>query len=310
MPDEDAGVRDDHSGARRSRLAVVAQREPVRAAQTRLVAVRARFDGSPAGHVRTRLAAVDLLNQAMLLAAMALVTMVPLLVVSAAVSPLSSPDGFAARLARNLDLSPSATRAVGGLFASTDAVRGTTTYVGAVVSLLTGLAFVSTLQHGYELVWGVPEVRWPYFWRRLLWIVAFLAYGTAGAAVAAGLHGVPGAAMWRVLIGLITTWALFWWTPHLLLGGRIQWRPLLPGAVATAIGLAGLTLFSGLFFSSSITSNSREYGPIGVVFVVFSWMIGFGVVLLGGAAVGAAVVEQPFGIRQRLSRGTTRTPPA
>ena len=41
----------------------------------------------------------------------------------------------------------------------------------------------------------------------------------------------------------------------------------------------------------SISYNYDRYGPIGIVFVLLSWFIGFGVVMLGGAVVGAELWE-------------------
>ncbi|MCY0928907.1 hypothetical protein OTB20_22375 [Streptomyces sp. H27-H1] len=38
----------------------------------------------------------------------------------------------------------------------------------------------------------------------------------------------------------------FWWPQRLLLGGRVAWTALLPGAVATMLGLLGPRVFSRL----------------------------------------------------------------
>ena len=84
-------------------------------------------------------------------------------------------------------------------------------------------------------------------------------------------------------------WA--WWTQHLLLGGRVGWRPLLAGAITMAVGLYALRTGAQLSLSPSISENYDRYGPIGIVFVLLSWFIGFGVVMLGGAVVGAELWE-------------------
>lgn len=83
-----------------------------------------------------------------------------------------------------------------------------------------------------------------------------------------------------------------WWSQHLLLGGRIRWRALLPGAVATVVGLLGLRIFSALVFSPLIASNAVAYGPVGTVLVVESWLLGVGVVIFGGALVGRLFYEE------------------
>ncbi len=43
-----------------------------------------------------------------------------------------------------------------------------------------------------------------------------------------------------------------------------------------------------------IVDQSHDYGLIGVVFVLMSWLVGAGVVLVGGPAVGAVVSRRIF----------------
>jgi hypothetical protein len=50
--------------------------------------------------------------------------------------------------------------------------------------------------------------------------------------------------------------------------------------------VTGLGLFSALLFSGQIVSSQRDYGSIGVVMVVLSYLIGFGVCLHLGAVLG------------------------
>ena len=68
--------------------------------------------------------------------------------------------------------------------------------------------------------------------------------------------------------------------------GRMGWRRLFPAAVATAVSVTGLGVFSALFFSGQIVSGDADYGPIGVVTVLLSYLIGLGVCLHLGAVAG------------------------
>jgi len=72
-----------------------------------------------------------------------------------------------------------------------------------------------------------------------------------------------------------------------LLGGRVGWRVLLPSAVATGLFCAGLGVFSNLYFSSSIVSDSKTYGAIGAVLAIVTWFIAIGSVIILGAVAGA-----------------------
>jgi membrane protein len=91
--------------------------------------------------------------------------------------------------------------------------------------------------------------------------------------------------------------AFFWWGQHFLLGGRVPWIALLPGTLATLIGLGGLRLFSALVFDPMIADNAEAYGAVGVVLVIVSWLIGVGFVFYGGALVGRCFWDR-YGARK------------
>jgi membrane protein len=68
---------------------------------------------------------------------------------------------------------------------------------------------------------------------------------------------------------------------------RIEWVFLLmPGAVATLVGLTGLRAFSGLVFEPLIVSNAVSYGALGTVLIVQSCLIGVGWVIYAGQLFG------------------------
>ena len=88
-----------------------------------------------------------------------------------------------------------------------------------------------------------------------------------------------------VTIALFTPF--YWWTMHFLLAGRVGWRRLLPSAVATGVFYAGLGVFSSFYFSSTIISDSKTYGPIGAVLSIVTWLIAISSVIILGAAAGS-----------------------
>jgi hypothetical protein len=61
---------------------------------------------------------------------------------------------------------------------------------------------------------------------------------------------------------------------------------MLPGGIATGFCLTGLSVFSALLLSSSIVSGDENYGPVGVVTALLSYLIGFGVCIHVGAVFG------------------------
>lgn len=259
------------------------------AARKRYTRVRAGLEAGLAGDLQRRLRDLELINQALISSALALILLIPALVSLSAVLPVGAQHGVAAGIARRLALSPDAFRAIRALLPPEAAGGGATTGLSLAISFVFAFAWPAALRRTLELVWDLPPTRagLRQAWRLPAWLGTFLA-GIAGVAAAGMIApGAAGVAVTGVLsFPLLVCWA--WLTPRLLLAGRVSWRDLWPGAVATAIALIGMGVFMALFVSDSIVSNYASYGPMGVVFVILSWFMAFGVVVTGGALVGAA----------------------
>ncbi|MFI6288284.1 YhjD/YihY/BrkB family envelope integrity protein [Streptomyces sp. NPDC051018] len=264
-----------------------------------------RIVSSPVGLGWNRAREMELMHRAMGFAALGFLTLVPLLVVVAAADPASG-QGFARWLGQALGVSQASQDQVEQLFAPPGTALQRTTAFGLAALAVFGLTFGSAVQTGYEKVWDLPTARWHTMWRHIVFL-ALLVFATlvfVNTPVPSGSFGTAGAA----LGDLIGTFVFFWVAQRLLLGGRVRWRALVPGAVATALFMLGLRIFSQLVFSPLIASNAVTYGPFGTVLVIQSWLVGVGVVVYGGALVGRLVHEER--VRRGLERGLGARPPA
>jgi membrane protein len=247
-------------------------------------------EGTTARRVQRRVRELDLIHEAMVLAALTMTLLIPALITLAALIPLGDPNGIASLVAGRLGLTAQATRDVQSLFGGPAVVRSSTSWVSAAVTVLSAYAWPTALQKGYQLAWQLPSRGLRDVWRPLLWLAALLGAVALFVVLGGIRHGGP----LPVLVSVLVAPAVFlwsWWTQHVLLGGRVGWRPLLVGALLMTVGLYALRIGAQLSLSSSITDNYDRYGPIGIVFVLISWFIGFGVVMLGGAVVGAELWE-------------------
>jgi len=287
MPDptdpNPAGEPDRPAGSR-GRPAGVARRAAGRYART-----RQRLDRTTAGRVQRRVAEIDLANQVLILAALTLMLIIPLLISIAAILPLGGAAGTL--LAHRIGLTPDAARDLAQLFPSPQRVRGATTLVGVVIALVSAFSLPLALQRGYELAWRVPPLGWRGLWRAVVWLIGFVVLIGGVAAITGLVHGWA-AVVGLALPGLAIAIAWAWWSQHLLLGGRIGWRALLPGAIASGIGLVAMRVTADLFLSVLITTHYQRYGPLGIVFLLLSWFIAFSVIVLGGAVLGAELHER------------------
>ncbi|KJY42505.1 ribonuclease BN, partial [Streptomyces sp. NRRL S-444] len=215
-----------------------------------------------AGRRWVRVQELDLWQRSLGFAALGFLTLVPLLIVVSAADAADG-QGFAQWLGDGLGVSAAARLEIERLFALSGQAWRTTTAFGLALLAVFGLSFATMVQNGYESIWGLPPARWWARWRHVLWLgvltgVLYLS------AISAPWRGSPARGFVTVVIGAL----FFWWSQRLLLGGRVAWTALLPGAAATMLGLLGLRVFSRLVFSPLIASSAVTYGPFGTVLVI------------------------------------------
>jgi membrane protein len=224
----------------------------------------------------------ELMQRAIGFAALAILTVIPLLIVIAAANPAPHP-GLAAWVVYGMGLTGSSADAVTRLFSAPARVLGTTSVFSVLLLGVSGVAFAGSVQAGFERIWGLPAGPWHKIWRQAVWLAALTAYIYAEATVGTVTHGgLAETAAVAVVLGI----AFFWWGLRFLIGGRVSYLAAMPGAVATIVGLGGLRVFSSLVFEPLVASNAVSYGALGTVLIVQSWLIGVGWVVYGGQLFG------------------------
>ncbi|MFD3503408.1 YhjD/YihY/BrkB family envelope integrity protein [Streptomyces sp. NPDC058676] len=241
---------------------------------------------SPVGRGWRRSVDMELWARSLGFAALGLLTLVPLLIIVSSADPAHG-RGFAQWLGDGLGVSEVSRRQVEQLFTRPGQALRTTTAFGIAALAVFGLTFGAALQTGYEKVWDLPPARWWARWRQVVWLAILTGYLFFSATTTLRREPLAGGS-----VASLSAMLFLWWSQRLLLGGRIRWRALLPGAVATVIGLLSLRVFSRLVFSPLIASNAVTYGPVGTVLVIQSWLVGVGVVVFGGALVGRLLYEE------------------
>ncbi|MEV8532553.1 YhjD/YihY/BrkB family envelope integrity protein [Streptomyces sp. NPDC051211] len=248
-----------------------------------------RLQASPAGLAWIRGREIELMHRAMGFAALGFLTLVPLLVVVAAAAP-GSGQNFGRWLGQALGVSEASLTHVEMLFGAADLALERTTAFGLAALTVFGLTFGSAVQTAYEKIWDVPSARWHTMWLHVIWLALLVCYLGLLVIIPAPSHSAFGTVS-GTIGDLLGTCMFFWGSQRLLLGGRVRWRALLPGAIATSAGLLGLRVFSQLVFSPLIASNAVTYGPFGTLLVVQSWLVGVGFVVYGGALMGRLTHE-------------------
>jgi membrane protein len=252
-------------------------------------AARGRFEGSAAQAFLGRLRALDFVNSVVLFGASLLLSVLPFVIL---LSSLAN-HRIDTDLSRHIGLNRQGARIVSQLFRATPAHSVAPIFTALIFAAAGTMAVAGSLQVIYEQVFEQPHRGWRDVLRFVTWIGVMFGVLVAESVISGPVHAAGG----PVLQGLVTYAGLtgfFWWTMRFLLAGRVPWRRLMHAAILTALLWIGFELFSAVYFSSTIITDSRLYGTIGVVFTLLTWFIAIGAVIVLGA-VGGVTWDQRKG---------------
>jgi membrane protein len=211
---------------------------------------------------------------------------IPLLIVIASLIPGQDEGGVGDGVIQRFHLSGDSAEAVRTLFARPPDSGGALALGGILLLIFSSLSLARSLQRAYEAAWQLPPgVRGTLNGAAALSVL--LTQLLLLSLLASVLRGIPAgsAITFVVRAGLaVGLWLLL---QHLLLGGRVRWQLLLPGAIAAAVGQQAISLFSAFWMPNLIERNADRYGVIGVTFALLSWLTLLGIMLVAAAVIGA-----------------------
>jgi membrane protein len=248
-----------------------------------LSSARDRFEGSLAQSYLARLRTLEFTDQAMLFGAGMLVSVLPLTILLSAFASHRVDEDIALRLG----LDRQAAGIVDPLFRSAPATLNAATATSLVFLVAGMFAVTSSLQQIYEKIFRQDHRGRPDVGRFLIWMGVLCLEIVVVSVAGRPARGVLAGGWMAPLVTAVITVPFFWWTMHFLLRGRVRWRALLPSAVMTGVLYGGLGVFSRLYFSAAIISDSKTYGTVGVIFSIMTWLIAIGAVIILGGVAGA-----------------------
>ena len=254
---------------------------------------------------------IEVIDRSMAIGAQALLALVPLVLVLAAFLP-HAVTGVGLERIEDVtgignvghEITKGVTGSTAGATPDADQIRTATGYAGLLITLLSATSFGRAVQRLYERVWdrphlgGVAGLRrslgWLFVWVLALQVVALVGFLSSRVDLVV-LHPV----FWVFRAGLAGV--VWWWSMRLLLAGRVPWGQLAFPAFLTGVMVSVYTAGSGLVMGAYVRAEAQQFGTLGVVLAVATWLVGFAGVMVVCAVLGRVVSEDPM-IRRLLLR--------
>lgn len=251
---------------------------------------------------------VEVVDRSMVIAAQGLLALVPLVVVLAAFLPEAVTELGVERFASVTGVGPaSADLVTDQVSVDVATVRTQTGVVGLVVTVLSASSFARAVLRMYERVFDQPHLSGLRGRRLSLgWLLGFLA-GIQLLALVGWVGDRTPTALEPLWVAVQTALAvlLWWWTLHVLLDGRVGWRALVVPAVVTGIAVRTYSGCSSLVMTRYARASAEQFGTLGLVLAVATWLVGFAAVLVVCAVLGRVASEDPW-LRRLAARAARR----
>lgn len=215
---------------------------------------------------------------------------VALLVTGAFTGAKTVESPVADQIVKRLDLSGPAADAVRTLLPRS---RASFYAFGLVVMLYGVLSLSRRVGRVYVAIWRLPPLKVRDQWRGLVWLllegaalvsVAFLR-DVAKHTDAVGLRIVDFA------VAVLVWFAADFAAQRVFTRGAVRrWR-LAVAAGLVSVGRLGVSIWSAVYLSVSLSRQAELYGPVGVVFSLFTALFATVAVILGGTLLAAVLTE-------------------
>jgi membrane protein len=262
-----------------------------------------RLESATVGRFWARLLEVEFVDRAVALAAKAVVSFFPLLIVAAAISPPGARRAILDTLATRFGLGGDAFAIVGRAFASPDQTKAATGVLGTVLVVAYAVSFTTALQRVYLRAWRRPAgggVRNK--GRGAMWVAGVLVLLIVLSSLRRIVAGPPGAVA-LVVVGMAGSVLSWWWTARLMLRGEVRWRPLLPTAVVTGVGVWAYTLAATVWMPRAVAKHYAQFGSFGIALDFMTWFTGFAFLVIGAAVLAPVLAEGDNVLGQWLLTG-------
>jgi Virulence factor BrkB len=253
--------------------------------------------GRVALRITGTLVEVEVFDRAMTLAAQAFTSILPLVIVVAALRH-GDARPIGSGLSQYLGLSTSATSVLEQAVPASSDVFSALGWFGILLLVVSATAFSRALERFYSRVWSTRKLGFRAVWRSFA-VIATVLVGlvllqfTRSVLRADGgfllLRGIAEFVLWT-LVWLVAGWAV--------LNRAVSFRSLLPGALLCGLGLAIAGGVGRVYLPIALTSAARQFGVLGITIAYVGWLFVLMAVVVVGVTIGK-VLSVDYGLMRR-----------
>src|SRR5689334_21200319 len=207
------------------------------------------------GHLKS----VDVFNATTLFGSALLLSTLPLIIILSSIAEERIDDD----VSRHIGLNAEGAGIVAKLFRHTPATDPGPIILAAVLGIAGTMAAIGFLAEIYERVFQVEHRGWRDWWRFALWTVAALVF-IAIDSIGASEVGDDFPPLIRIPVTAVVLAVFFAWTMRFLLANQVPWDRVIRPGIVTSVMWVIFAIASSFLFSSTLVSDSKLYGKIGV----------------------------------------------
>ncbi|WP_168626534.1 YhjD/YihY/BrkB family envelope integrity protein [Cryobacterium sp. BB307] len=241
---------------------------------------------------------IEVFDRAMTLAAQAFTSILPLVIVVAALRR-GDAEPIGRGLSNYLGLNDSAATALERVVPASSDVFNALGWFGTLLLIVSATAFSRALERFYARVWSKRKLGFRAAWR-LFAVLATILLGLVlvqltrsvlrGDGTYVAFRGVAEFVLWTVV------WLLAGW---IVLNRTVSFRSLLPGAVLCGIGLALVGGVGRIYLPVALASAAAQFGVLGITIAYVGWLFVLMSVVVIGVTIGR-VLTVDYGVMDRV----------
>ena len=225
----------------------------------------------PAAVVR-RFFDLELLDRSFGLAAQAFVALLRLVIVIVSVFVDNTGQVIADQVGSRFGLDDAARTAIRGLFAESDDVT-VVSWLAIAITAISAFSLARRLSRVFARIFEVPPLQRSESWRGLVWIGLQMAMFVAASTLRDIRSGSGLVAAALAVVALISLWFGADYAGLRLLVPAASRRLAVASAVVSSVGRVGLSAWAALYFPASLSDQAAQFGPIGVTFAIFTYIL-------------------------------------